>query len=127
MSGDVDPVGNIPFDVALDALDEGSADVAAMLGVREFLAPPRHVRTVRVQRNRAESHVDAPVAVDVPNELMVYEVWSVTAQDRKEYFMVIESTCTLCGLTPPTWQRAIYKGFYTSALEAVNAVGGYSE
>jgi hypothetical protein len=110
----------------MDAIDVGAADVANVVGTQEFVAPPRHVRTVRVQRNYAETYVDATTAIDVPNEVNVYEIWAVVAAGNKEeYFMVVEATCALYGLTVPKWSAAQYKGFYASATEAVNAIGGY--
>ena len=121
-----DVVGNVPLDLALDAVNDGCREVARV-NHDGFAAPPRHVRTVRVQRNRAESHVDdAPAVIDVNDELMVYEVWSVTmSSDMREQFLLISAKCTLLGSAPPKWSDAEYRGSYGSASEAVNAVGGY--
>lgn len=116
-----DVMDNIPLSVIEPVINEGCANVYKMLSYDGYAAPPRHLRTIRRQKNRAESYVDFEPTIDIPNDVDVYEVWEVAlnTDDGVECkFIVVSAKCTLAGMSQPTWSEPEYRGFFSAVDEA---------
>lgn len=124
-----DVVGDIPLSIIEPVIDKGCENIHNVLEFG-FAAPPRHVRTIRKQLNRAEGFVDFDPAIDVPDLVTVYEVWEVSALadngvDVEYWFIVISAKCKLAGMTQPDWSNVEYRGFYSTVDEAENNISGH--
>lgn len=110
----------------MDAIGEVSDNVSKLLKTKLSI-PPTPIRSIRKQKNRANSNIDDfYTVVDIPEMLDVFEVWRIVLDDEElnEVFVVLSAKCKLAGYKQAKWSDVKYRGFYSTVDEAINNIYG---
>lgn len=110
--------------MVMDSVNEAVRTITKLLHAN-LANPPVPIRSLRKQKNRAESHIENfYTTIDIPDNIEVYEIWKAILHDTEmnEVFFVISGICTMAGYREVQWSNIKYRGFYHKVDEAINAI-----
>lgn len=114
----------------MDAINQASRNVAILLN-RKLQVAPVFIKSVRKQEdtNAVPKDQNPYANTNIVNIVTTYEIWQVFLDYEEtnldDCYVVISGDCTLEGYKKGKWSNVKYCGFYSSANEAENEIGGY--